>query len=101
MISWFENNGMKANPDKFQIIFFDRYNAYKNECITLGNQTLNYQENVKLLGVHIDSQLNFNYHISEICKKAGYKLNELARLENKDFFCYFTPSFYLILIMVH
>ena len=86
VISWFTNNGMKANPDKFQTIFFDKCNTYKNECITLGNQILNHQDNVKSLGVYIYLKLNalhFIYYISEIhvCKKAGYKLNVLlARL---------------------
>ena len=80
MISCFTNYGMKANPDTFQVIFFDKYHTYKNKFITLGHQTLIRQENVKLFGVHLDSQLNFTYHMSEICKKTGYKLNVLARL---------------------
>ena len=54
IISWFTNNCKKANPDKFQIFFFDKCNTYKNECMTLGNQILNHQEKVKLLGVHKD-----------------------------------------------
>ncbi len=35
---------------------------------------------VKLLGVHIDQQLSFNYHITEMCKKASYQTKALARL---------------------
>jgi hypothetical protein len=35
---------------------------------------------VKLLGVTIDSNLNFNNHISEICKKASRQLNILKRI---------------------
>ena len=31
------------------------------------------EDNVKLLGVTIDSNLNFNNHISEICKKKKKK----------------------------
>ena len=34
-----------------------------------GNKVSHYQ-NIKLLGVNIDSQLTFNDHISEICKKS-------------------------------
>ena len=34
----------------------------------------------KLLGVKIDSSLNFEEHISSVCKKASAKLNILARI---------------------
>ena len=34
----------------------------------------------KLLGVHLDSGLSFDYHISEICKKASRKVCALARV---------------------
>ena len=33
-----------------------------------------------VLGVTIDSQLNFDKHISEICKKGSQQLNTLKRM---------------------
>ena len=38
------------------------------------------EDNVKLLGVIIDSDLNFDNHISEMCKKASRQLNILKRI---------------------
>ena len=35
---------------------------------------------VKLLGIQIDSQVNFNMHINNICKSAAKQLNALIRL---------------------
>ena len=35
---------------------------------------------MKLLGVDIDYQLNFDQHISNLCRKAGQQLNALKRL---------------------
>ncbi len=35
---------------------------------------------VKLLGVHIDQRLSFNYHITEMCKNASYQTKALAHL---------------------
>ena len=32
------------------------------------------------LGVHLDSELSFDYHISEICEKASGKVSALARV---------------------
>ena len=41
------------------------------------------EENVKLLGVTIDFlQLNFNVHVSNICKGASNQLNVLNGLTN-------------------
>ena len=34
----------------------------------------------KLLGVHLDNGLSFDYHMSEICKKASCKICALARV---------------------
>ena len=36
----------------------------------------------KLLGVEIDRTLNFNEHVSSLCKKAGRKLSVLFRLSS-------------------
>ena len=35
---------------------------------------------VKLLGVYVDIRLDFDYHVSQICKKASKKLQALSRL---------------------
>ena len=40
------------------------------------------EEKVKLLGIYIDNRLNFDYHISQLCKKAGKKLHALTRVFN-------------------
>ena len=35
---------------------------------------------VKLLSIHVDSRLNFDYHVIQLCKKASKKLHALARI---------------------
>ena len=39
------------------------------------------KSSVKLLGIEIDNKLNFEKHISSICRKASNQLNEICRLE--------------------
>jgi len=78
MMKWFDTNFMKPNPSKFQFIVFDR--VYEECFININEYVLQSQRSVKLLGIQIDAQLKFDLHISDICKKAGRKLNVLARL---------------------
>ena len=80
MLCWFKQNGLKANPEKFQMILFGRNHSFDNQSIIVNDICLMNQTNVKLLGVYIDSKFDFNVHVSEICRKAGYKLNVLSRL---------------------
>ena len=35
---------------------------------------------VKLLGIHFNNDLNFDYHVNQLCKKASKKLHALARI---------------------
>ena len=44
--------------------------------------TIQSVSNVKLLGVNIDVELNFNHHIALLCNKAGRQINTLSRLSN-------------------
>ena len=80
LIDWFSKNLMKANPDKFQAIAIGpKTNKHKLSFYLKGNK-ITCKENVKLLGITVDSHLNFDKHISEICKKASQQLNILKRI---------------------
>ena len=78
VLNWFASNGMVANPDKFQVIFL----GTKEEkiVIKIGNFTISNSNEVKLLGVTIDSKLNFFPHISDICRKSLSKIKALWRI---------------------
>ena len=54
----------------------------KNENISfnLNGNIIKCEDEVKLLGVTIDFELNFNTHIANICKKASRQLNILKRI---------------------
>ncbi len=43
----------------------------KGKCFTVKGITVECKDEVKLLGVYIDSQLTFSKQISFICQKAG------------------------------
>ena len=78
-VKWFRDNGMQANPSKFQFMILshsgvDASNA--NQQID-DNIALKPEPRVKVLGIMLDSKLNFNHHVSA---KAAWKLNALARI---------------------
>ena len=74
---------MIANPDKFHslIIKKDRTNTCGMN-VNIQDKTIKSEETVKLLGVQLDYKLNFEPHISELCRKAATQLNVLKRLKS-------------------
>ncbi len=81
-LEWFEENQMKANPDKFQGILFG-HTATETE-ISLGDSNIiKSSENVDLLRLIIDSKLNFSKHIQTTTQKASLKLIALRRLSKR------------------
>ena len=60
-INWLRSNKMIVNPDKFQVILLDkRRSDSTNTKVEIGNEKIISTSSVKLLGAHIDDNLNFN-----------------------------------------
>ena len=66
-INWFTLNEMLANPHKFHAIFLA--SADMEFKFEIDDITLVAEEYVKLLGVNLDKNLNYDTHIQQICKK--------------------------------
>ena len=80
-IKWFSDNNMIVNPKKFQAIIINRQNrSNHNCCLTINNIEIKSKESVTLLGIEIDNKLNFEKHVSTICKKANNQLNAISRI---------------------
>ena len=71
-----DNNLMKSNAAKYNLL------VRTNEKVTIkiGSYEIANTKREKLLAVHLDSGLSFDYRISEICKKASGKVCTLARV---------------------
>ena len=54
--------------------------TYRQEIIKVENKFVQVKSTVKLLDVKTDAELNFNLHISNICRRAANQLNALIRL---------------------
>ena len=78
---WFEENGMKPNPDKYQAIVFGNKLDAPSSFNVKGN-VMKCVHSVKLLGIYIDSNLSFDEHIKSICTKASRQINVIMRMSN-------------------
>ena len=56
----------QANPDKFQAIAVGNKTHAKTPVFKIESAEIACDEVVKLLGIDIDYQLNFNYHIKNM-----------------------------------
>ena len=77
-INWFSVNHMEANASKFQSMVLSRSEC--NVDFTVNGITIPTTDYVRLLGVDIDKTLNFNTHVTGLCKKAAKRLNCMGRL---------------------
>ena len=76
LFTWFQDNYMKINPDKFHLLLSNTKDVKINIC----NETISSSSKEKLLGVTIDNNLSFEQHVEDLCKKANQKINALARI---------------------
>ena len=81
-IKWFADNGMLANPEKFQFMMISRDENCSRRLILNDSTVIVSDDHVKLLGIVIDNKLHVSLHVSSNCKKASRHLNTLARISN-------------------
>ena len=84
-LSWYSNNFLLANPDKFQSLNINPRKLDKDrsdKTLSINELDIANTELIKVLGVNIDENLNFTEHISKLCIKASQKVGVLSRLRN-------------------
>ena len=66
---------MQANLKQIQLIF----NCRDESPVILDDSIIKPEKKVRLLGIHIDKNLNFSTHTEEICEEAGRQQSALRR----------------------
>ena len=79
LVNWFNDNYFKINIDKCHLLVA---NMVGNVSANINGDTIFGKKSVNLLGVTIDNELNFNEHVTKLCKKASLKLHALARISH-------------------
>ena len=77
LLQWLKDNIIKPNPDKYHLLISNTKESFQ---IKIGNETVSISKYEKLLGVKVHHELNFNEHVSSLCKKASQKLNAVSRI---------------------
>ena len=82
VLDWFRKNEMMPNQGKCHLLVaeIDHKSYASNSYIFLENAFLENEESVKLLGVTVDKNLDFNEHITCLLKKGNQKLHALMRI---------------------
>ena len=70
------NNYLISNAEKINLIVSSKENLE----IQVSSCSIRNENSVKLLGIHINNNLNFDYYVNQLCKKASKKLHALARI---------------------
>ena len=78
-ISWYKDNNLEANADKFQYLVMGRKGKI-DMSIPVNDNSIESMENINILGVNLDSKLNFDAHVKSICARASYQINALRRI---------------------
>ena len=71
---------MQTNPGQFKACAVGKKIHDMKLTLKVSDTDIKCEDVVKLLGVDIHYQLNFDQHISNLCRKAGQQLNVFKRL---------------------
>ena len=77
LFTWLRNNYMKANTDKSHLLLSGNIDLNAN----IDGNVIESEDSHVLLGITIDSNLSFNTHINNLCKKASAKLMLLLEFQ--------------------
>ena len=76
LFQWFSANHLVANEGKCHLL--TSFKIRKN--VAISNTSVSSEQKVKLLGINLQSRMNFNYHVNILLNKANKNYHALARI---------------------
>ena len=94
-VQWTRENGMVLNPSKTYEMVIAGRKPQTAPPVTIGDRTIERVTVTKLVGVHIQSDLKWDIHVSYMVSKASKKLHFLStlkksRMNSKDLVNFYT-----------
>ena len=83
--SWFLHNGLALNPEKSEAILIGtqaRNRTISNSQGNVAGAVIPLSTSLKLLGVHLDNNLNFNKHVNSVAKSCHFHLRALRHIRS-------------------
>ena len=84
LTSWFYHNGLALNPEKSKAILFGTHSRNKSlnsiTQVEVNGSPIPISDNIKLLGVTLDSSLALNKHVCLICQSCQYHIRALHHI---------------------
>ena len=77
---WYESNLLKGNLAKYQTMTIRNKQGSDSVCVNVQGNDIESSDSLKLLGVTIDSKMNFNDHINIVSRKASQRVGVIMRL---------------------
>ena len=82
IISFFGANNLVNNPDKAALLYNSKGKEKQME-LEVGGEVLRTKDSEKLLGLHINPDLNWNTHVSKLCTTLKQRIGLLKRIKYK------------------
>ena len=84
IISWLESNNLNLNLNKTNYILFqNRSRKYYIPQVIVKGEQVQRVSHTKFLGLHIDENVNWSYHINEVCTKLSKICGVLYRVRDQ------------------
>ena len=80
---WMRSNKLKMNNDKTEVLpiaTVHKLPSIENNTLQVDSETVPFSNKVKNLGVYIDSNLNMNAQVNNICKTVYFQIRKLGQL---------------------
>lgn len=79
---WAEENSLIINPSKSKAILISKKKITSAPPVVIGTETIEYCETVNILGLCIDNELSWKFHIAKMCREIYGCLGMLKQTQN-------------------
>ena len=83
IVSWMNNNMLKINADKTEVILFSSKSNQKHVetiSVKIGKEDIKPSTNVRNLGAFLDSEMNMEKHINSVCRSGYGQLRQIGHI---------------------
>ena len=84
LTAWGRRCGLKFNPDKSVAVVFTRRQKTPPKALVIDGKEIAYKQEVKYLGVTLDSKLHWKAHINDKVHKAKRFISHVAQITRKN-----------------